>query len=1442
MDTNGILRLGIDIGSTTAKAVAMDSANTIVFSDYQRHNTEVIDTLLRILSKAKKALGNLPVSSAITGTAGMGISEITNMLFFQEVVSSAEVVKKLFPQTRTLIDLGGEDAKIIFFNQDMKPDIRMNGNCAGGTGAFIDQMASLLNCSVSDLDELAAQSTSVYPIASRCGVFAKTDVQNLISRDIPVEDIAASIFRAVAFQTVSALARGFRIRPKLIFAGGPLTFLPQLRRAFLNLLEMEDSSVTNTEKPELFPAIGAAVTDDPDRGESTLGELIHLISSRGGQVNISSDRLEPLFTAEGEFEEWDREKNRHRVEEMPLEELDGKNAFIGIDSGSTTTKAALVDEKGRIALRWYNTNDGNPISAVSRGLHYFREELNRRKVRVRIARTSVTGYGEDLIRFAFRMDEGLVETIAHFRAAQFFDPQVSFILDIGGQDMKAIFIKDRVIHNLELNESCSSGAGSFIQTFAQSLGYEVSEFARIAVKSEAPCDLGTRCTVFMNSKVKQALREGATIADISAGLALSVIKNCFNKVLKITDTDVLGDHLVAQGGTFKNPAVLKALEVITGKEVVRPNISEMMGAYGAALTAIENWRESSRESSFLGLDSIDEAKNYTRKTLHCGGCENQCIVTRLTFSGGERFYTGNKCEKIFTNKLRSHRKGFNFHEFKEQLIFNRPYLLPEEDLDRQGLSPGGRGRIGIPRVLNMYDNFPFWAALMSECGFAVVPSPQSTMPLAEKGYGSVMSENICFPAKLANGHIMALIEEGVDRILYPMVRYEQPEFDKAVNQYNCPIVTGYPQVIESSIDPEGEHGVPFDNFPVAFKDKELLRNACRSYLTGLGVPEEVFSISFEKAMEAHRTYRRQVKEKARELIDAARDEDRLLIMAVGRPYHTDPLINHKIPDMISALGVDLITEDALPYEEMSDLPHVQVLTQWAYPNRLFDAAIWAGEQENVEVVQFNSFGCGPDAITVDEVRGILNQFGKNPTVIKVDEITSPGSVKLRIRSMIESLKMRGRGFQGTRKERRDTAPFLLSDKKKKIIAPSVSPFYSQFLVAGFRKAGYDIDILPEGNRETINLGLAYANNDICYPATIVIGDIIHALQSGQYDRENTAVAITQTGGQCRASSYLSLLKKALVNAGYDDIPVVSVSTSSAVNPINYQPGFQINRNAFNIYAFFGILLADVLSKLYHYTAVREINRGEAWALTQKYIDKGARQIGMRSIWSSFRLMREAVREFNQIEIKDGSYPRVGIVGEIFVKYSPVGNNHIVDWLMERGIEVEVPPILDFFLQDFITSSYNTERNIEKWSEGQLKAMGIGESVINHYVGKANKIMEDFKGNITPIHTIRHVSENSKKILSLINQFGESWLLAGEIGIFDEESIHDVVCLQPFGCIANHVIAKGVEKKLKKTYPHLNLLFLDMDAGSSEVNSANRLEFLVKGARESLRMQETQAPS
>lgn len=1429
---------GIDIGSTTAKAVILDEGGKLVFSRYRRHQGKTMETTSSILREALRELGDVELDLALTGSAGMGVAEAFRVPFVQEVVASAYYIGTFFPGVKTFIEIGGEDSKIIFFDDNGRPNIRMNSSCAGGTGAFIDQMAVLLNVDVSELNSLAEKSTQLFPIASRCGVFAKTDIQALLSRNASREDIAASVFHAVAMQVVS-LSSGRDMKRKILVGGGPLTFIPRLRKAFADLLEIEHpDDLLLPDSSELIPAMGAAMIRNGEPFRGSIGSLLSQSGSDSAGSTVSQTiRLEPLFADKAEFGLWQKRHEQARITRVDPLYVGEKELFLGIDSGSTTTKIVLIDVEGRLAFGHYGANNGDPLLAVKKGLAEIRETFAAASFQPRIIRSAATGYGESLIRAAYGLHDGVVETMAHYRAARRFEPDVTFILDIGGQDMKAIYIHDHAVAEIQINEACSSGCGSFIETFARSLGYSVQEFAEIACDNNAPFDLGTRCTVFMNSKVKQALREGATVSDISAGLAYSVIKNALYKVLKLKDVDVLGNKIVVQGGTFRNPAILRALEVLLNKEVIRPDISELMGAYGAALTALSNHRvhivkpatlhktplKNSetpivlQEANGLFLEKLAMGSDFSKKEIRCKGCENRCTVLKLTFKNGNHFYTENRCERCFSNNPDVQRKGKNLIDDQIKLLFERD------------MEPAGKPifTYGIPRCLNMYENFPFWCAFLTTCGFRVVLSSESNFKLYENGSATVMSENICFPAKLAHGHIFDLVDKKVDRIFYPTVVYEQKEFEDALNSFNCPVVTGYPDLIKSAINPEKKFGIPLDNPAISFKDFNLLKDQLYLFFNRPGINYRTVSEGVEKGIEAQSNYKRELRSMAKTLLRKADAGGRKTVVLAGRPYHVDPLINHGIPNLLTELGVNVISETAVPLNaDAVSLEDVNVLTQWSYANRLYAAAGWVTNTANAQMVQLTSFGCGPDAVSTDEVKEILRYGGKIHALIKIDEISNLGAVRIRLRSMLEAVKEKNGKTRATGAGTMKTDRAVVGEDRKRIlIAPYFSPFYSPLIPSAFRPLGYRVEVLPPQDKASVEWGLKTINNDMCYPSILVAGDIIKAFQSGRYDPENTAVILTQTGGQCRASSYVSLIRKGLAAAGLDEVPVIAIS----IEEINPQPGFKIDKMGLIKRMGLGIVFADPLARMYLSTMVREKVSGTSKNLHEKYLSEMETGIENADYYYLLNLLKKAVADFNLIEINDKTVPRVGVVGEIFVKYNFFSNGNIIDWLSGQGVEVVLPPIQSFFAQRFINETYDQKAFFKRSLVDRIKYRLL-EIYSKYHIGQIERVMQGFHF-YKKAHDLRELAEITDEVVSLANQFGEGWLLTAEMIAMLNEGIGNIVCLQPFGCIANHITGRGMEKKLKEMYPHLNLLSLDMDAGASEVNILNRLHFLVSDAHE-----------
>jgi len=1422
-----IYKAGIDAGSTTVKLVICAPDGSLLFSRYRRHHSLTLGTIGEMLLEARQHLGNLVLDLVLTGSAGMGVAESFQFPFIQEVVASTKIIRRRWPDVRTLIEVGGEDSKIAFFDDRFQPDIRMNGNCAGGTGAFIEQMAVLLNEPLNKLDELAQKSSALYPIASRCGVFAKTDVQALLSNRVSREDIAASVFHAMAIQVISTLSRGHDIENKVLFAGGPLTFFPSLRAAFIRLLQLDpEKDIAAGEHPELMAAVGAALCHEEGlviEIEKCL-QLIQNGTMRGCKED--QKRLPPLFHDQGEVDAWEEEHRQKRVRRVDVSELQGVPCFLGIDSGSTTTKLVLMDEEKRVALTWYQLNGGDAIGAARRGLLFLRDACRAAGVVPFVARTAVTGYGEDLIRAAFAIDDGVVETVAHYRAARHFLPDVSFILDIGGQDMKAIYVRDGGIADIQINEACSSGCGSFIETLANSLKISVSDFAGVACRAEAPFDLGTRCTVFMNSRVKQALREGATVGDISAGLASSVIGNTLYKVLKLHDPSALGDKIVVQGGTFRNPAVLRAFEREIGRQVIRPDISEVMGAYGAALTALQNHlAEPARVSTFPGLDAEAQENIIGKRELRCGGCENNCKVVRISFSGGRNYFTGNRCERHFSNKGAGGQsanlspKGENLFLDRLKLVFDQP-LMPE----RKPLLT-----FGIPRALNMFENFPFWANFLTACGFQVVLSDPSDTRLFERGIRTVMSDNICFPGKLANGHILDLIEKNVDRILYPIVVFEAKEDADTLNSFNCPVVTGYPDVIRSAIAPEGRYGIPLDCPVVSFRSRELLEKQLYAFFHGYGISRKTISAAVKQGREAQHRVREEMSRRAAALIEKARAEKRFAVVIAGRPYHADPLVNHGLPEMLAGMGVDVIPESAVPVANDGHvLKDISVLSQWAYTNRILAVSRFVAANPHLELLQLTSFGCGLDAISTDEARDIMSEKGKVYTLIKMDEISNLGAVRIRLRSMLDVAKEKAQSF------RQDAAMpgFAPAVEKtfedRTIIVPWFSPFYSPVIPAVFASLGCKVELLAPQERSSVEVGLRYVNNDVCYPALIVIGDIVKALQSGKWSPGKTTVLLTQTFGQCRASSYVPLARKALAAAGFGEVPVVSLSDGDKLS----QSGIPVDQKRLVKRLALGLMFTDPLSKMALATAPRELQPGSAMALQKKYLDALGILVGREDFGILLDMLKAAIRDFNMIPVHGDPVPVIGLLGEIFVKHNEFSNNNIVDWFREKGVEVVVPPLLSFFEQRFVNEEFD-QKSFMKSSLRDRVVLGLLDRYIGFYLHRVEAAMKGFRYN-RGTRSLKELAQEAGNVASLANQAGEGWLLPAEIIAMVRQGIDHIVCLQPFGCLANHIIGKGVEKRLKGLYPQLNLLYIDMDPGITEVNILNRLHLMVMSVQEGIK--------
>ncbi len=1395
---------GIDIGSTTVKLVLVDREGRRLFEDYRRHCAHTRETLADLLEAALAVTGDISLIAGITGSGGMGLAKSIRLPFVQEVVAVATAMRLRYPHTDVAIELGGEDAKIIYFTGS--PEERMNGVCAGGTGSFIDQMASLLQTDAAGLIQAASKAEQIYPIAARCGVFAKTDIQPLINEGAAMADLAASVFQAVVNQTISGLACGRPIRGNVAFLGGPLHFLPELKKAFIRTLRLSDPQVIDPEDSHLFAAQGAALEVQSMVSEPVpIRSLITLLRSDVKSA-FELSRLDPLFSSRDDYDAFCDRHSRAVVRRGDLSRTKGP-CFLGIDAGSTTTKLALIDSDGQLLFSWYGGNQGDPVKTAVRAMGALFEQL---PAEAQIARGCSTGYGESLLKTAFSLDEGEVETVAHCTAASFFDPMVDCVLDIGGQDMKCIRLKNGSVDSVLLNEACSSGCGSFLENFANSLGYSAEAFAREALFAPNPVDLGTRCTVFMNSNVKQAQKEGASVQDISAGLAYSVIKNALYKVIKLTAPSELGTHLVVQGGTFYNRAVLRALESIAGVEVICPDISGIMGAFGAALIARAHY--TGQSSSILPRDEL-LSMHVTTETRRCGRCQNNCLLTVNHFPGNRQHITGNRCERGLGSD-EAVRKAPNMMEYKRKRLFAYAPLKPEN---------ASRGTIGIPRVLGIYEDYPFWAVLFRELGFRLELSPFSSRKLYERGMDSIPSESECYPAKLAHGHVQWLIDRGIRTIFHPCVFYEYQETKGAQNHFNCPIVVSYAENLKNNVEDITDKSVKYLRPFVALTDEETASSRLIDFFAEhWAVPESEVRAAVHAAWAEQRQAKADIRsEGARILREMEASGGRGIVLA-GRPYHIDPEINHGIPEMISGYGLTVLTEDSLPVDFEPERP-VRVNDQWVYHSRLYTAAEFVSRREDLELIQLNSFGCGLDAVTTDQVSEILENCGKLYTVLKIDEVNNLGAARIRIRSLIAAMNLR---------RERDIHPhpheiqYHRTEFTRKmftdgytILAPQMSPIHFDLLEPVFRSGGYRLVLLRSENRSAIDTGLKFVNNDACFPAMTVVGQIMEAVLSGKYDTDRLAVIMTQTGGCCRASNYVSFIRRALDKAKLSHIPVISLNA----NGMEKNEGFRMNP-ALILRAGKAIVYGDLFMRCLYRTRPYEIKDGSANELHQELLNRCISSLTGESRERYAALCEEIVRRFDELPIQENlRKPRVGVVGEILVKYMPLANNHLVDLLEQEGAEAVVPDLMDFLNYSVYNNDYKHRFLGKPWKDSAIAWLGV--RAIRLLRAPALKALEDSR-RFEPPMPIEKIAALARPFLSLGNQYGEGWFLTGEMAELLTEGVDNIVCIQPFACLPNHVVGKGVIKALRNRYPQANIAAVDYDPGASEVNQLNRIKLML----------------
>lgn len=1397
------MKVGIDIGSTTIKLVVTDDEEKIIHKDYSRHFSEIGAALTKTLTTLKNIVGDAGFKIALTGSAGMGIAKKISLPFVQEVIACQTAVEKFIPQTDTVVELGGEDAKIIYLGS--APEVRMNGVCAGGTGSFIDHMAALLSTDAPGLNTLAEKGKQIYTIASRCGVFAKTDIQALMNDGAKKADIALSIFQAVVNQTIGNLAQGRPIDGNVAFLGGPLHFLSALKKRFVETLKLSPEQVVDTDNGNFFVAAGAALSDETEN--FSVAELESSIEKSNAEAKKETRKAD--FVLFRNDEDYQKFKARHESAKVPrgnLKNYRGK-IFVGIDAGSTTAKICAIGKDKEVLYTSYGSNEGSPLKTVVKQIRDLYSEIPEG---VQIAKVFTTGYGEAIVKAALHADGSEVETFAHLCAAREFCPEVSFVLDIGGQDMKCFFVKDETIGNITLNEACSAGCGSFIQNFAQGLNMSVGDFAKKALTSDAPVDLGTRCTVFMNSKVKQAQKDGASVNDISAGIALSVIKNALFKVMQLKNVEDLGENIVVQGGTFYNDAVLRSIEEILGKEVIRPDIAGLMGAYGAALLALES--DTGEVSKILSADELENFEVVT-KSYRCGRCGNNCMITMQKFPDGGKFFTGNRCERGVGGKIQKSDEIPNAFAYKYKRVFDY------ESLDFENAP---RGIVGIPRVLNIYEDYPFWHTFFTELGYRVELSGKSNAELFYKGMATVPSDSLCYPAKLAHGHVMDLIERGIKKIFYPCEPYN---FDtRSDNFYNCPIVASYPENIRGNMDILREREIKFMQPFLPVHDMKKLKKRLAEEFKSENISAKEISAAVDKAEIELENYRRDVRDFGEKVLARIEKTGENAILLVGRPYHVDPEINHGISEMIQSYNLPIISEDSIYHLPVKE-SEISVVNQWSYHARLYHAAHFATEHPNITLIQLSSFGCGLDALTTDQVKEILESHGKIYTMIKLDEVSNLGAAKIRLRSLLAALRRKNPvAYHPVEVWQR---PRFTKECKKThtILAPQMAPIHFDLIQTVLQKYDYRILIPDMPDKAAIDLGLRYVNNDMCYPAIVVIGQLIDALKSGECDPENTSIVLFQTCGACRATNYISVLRRALKNAGFPKVPVFACyGLPDETDEFELSNDCLIDAIKASVY---GDLLMNVSNRMRPY----EIHTGETDKLFDEWMTVAKSDLVKGNYLTFRRNVKEIVRQFDAIQIDETiERPKVGIVGEILVKYHPVANNQLEKILAAEGAEVVMPDFVDFFLY----TAYDSISR-QKLLRGSRKDKFFGELFIKfieffrHPMKNALIKSRHFRAP----YSIKETAKLASRHVSVGNMAGEGWFLTGEMVKLIEEGVENIVCLQPFGCLPNHITGKGVMHNLRESYERANIVAIDCDAGSSEVNQLNRIKLMLAVAKKEL---------
>lgn len=1442
-------RLGIDLGSTTVKYVLLAPDGALLARDYRRHASAVTATLLEMLHDLSVRCPRLLVRASLSGSGALRLSERLDLPFVQEVAAAARFVQTggaaAFGgrEADAAVELGGEDAKILYLTGSQ--ELRMNEACAGGTGAFLDQMAATLGLSLQELNAMASEASVSHPIASRCGVFAKTDVVGLLNAGTPKSEIARSVFDAVAAQTVGGLSCGRPLKERVALLGGPLCFLSELRAAFARRLAKNNVTLALMENAQYAVAYGAALqADDAAEADPQQAQTIEALRQRIGALSVSDAECtgpEPLFADESERRAF---ADRHAKASIPVKALQQAQGdlYLGIDLGSTTVKGVLIDEAGDIVQTWYESNQGAPLLQLLPRLHALVDKLPAGS---RIRSILTTGYGADLAAAALGTPLTEVETLAHQRAAAAFITDATFVIDIGGQDMKCLKVERGLITSVALNEACSSGCGAFLENFAQQLHLTMPQFVQAALTAKRPVDLGSRCTVFMNSKVRQAQRDGAGTDDIAAGLCISVVRNALEKVLRLSSPKALGDRVVVQGGTFMNDAVLRAFEKYTHLEVIRPKIAGLMGAYGAALLARE--RTNGQTPVWDPKPELFETGGIIKREFRCRGCANSCRLTLHRFAGGNKFVSGNRCEFGLKSLGGKTKRRDSFIERKIRLLFDRPVL----DADKAPM-----GEIGILRVLNAWEHYPYWHALFTALGFRVVLTPPTDAQLVERGAETVPSQSLCLPAKIAHGHALRLIEQGVKRIWVPCVPKEEKLIAEAEDSYACPIVGGYPEALRLALRHSSEGAeilTPFldiskpatveaallEAFPAL--NKAAVRRACAA------------------AASALQAYRRALAEDARAIWNSPGP----IIVLAGRPYHLDPYIHHGIPSLIESMGARVLTEDAVSFlfnELGVRRAPVDVVNQWAFHGRLYRALEAVASRPDTELVQLVSFGCGLDAVTSEQMKRLAERLGSLYTMLKIDETDTLGAARIRLRSLfavhglcrdpvpVPAAKQPEDGSLGKQKHwapirfvRRLLCPSSPAEALESaartgrpvparllagrtIYAPQMAPVHFPIISAVLGSLGYNVKLLPHVSDEAVALGLQHVNNDACYPAIVTIGQLLQASQAPGFEPDKSTLLLAQTCGPCRATNYPTLLDWALRDIGLDRLPVLTLSGRNLTGHAHLKLGLTGLRRLC-----MAVVLGDVLQRLYMHAKAHEVKPGDADAalrLATSAACSAAAAGKRKGFVDAVRTMADA---FNRIELDGKTKPKVGIVGEILLQYHPKANLATADRLREAGAEALLPDLAAFFLYCLADPIWQS-----KHAQGP-KASAFVNSLLLGCLEGLREDAQNAMGAQGPLSYMPKLSDYLARIEGLVSpgqQAGEGWLLTAEMAEFLASGVDNVVCLQPFGCLPNHITGRGTMSALRERFPKANLISIDFEGGTAESNVANRLKLFMTRARPS----------